>query len=443
MKKVFPLAILFLFSFVFVFAGTCDDDQTIMRLYQSSNSHVSFWNESVADYTFEICYDEIFGEKYIGANPHQCTDSNRVFSLYNTSNSHASEINDVYYTEDVCYGDLVCEYDTTAGSGCANNGEVIARMYSDYNSHVSSSSDVGYTIKVCCASSSIYWADMSGNLITQADAGDTVQMIYKGGTAGDMIIKEKDIIGDDDIRIVSGELKDGLVIGFWEITDGDLLKTTDYGDFYFEINGEKSESLEVLLNGDDDPTNVNLTSPSCGSYYDKDTNLSISISISDDDDLINGSLKIGKDVIETFQNGDHVFNHVFDSPGDFSVVLETTGGRGGKSRDISNIMILDKDVGGYIDGEYVAACILKPFDYSEIKESVVDFDASTTRGINVTGGVLKVLKPEDGAVFSWYWNFRPEDRDRILEDTSNPFAYKFTKVFPIAGINSAHLRVEI
>ena len=65
-----------------VSAASCDDNQTIMRLYQDSNSHVSFWNESVGDYLEEICYNDIFGSNYNGADPHTCTGANRVLSLF-------------------------------------------------------------------------------------------------------------------------------------------------------------------------------------------------------------------------------------------------------------------------------------------------------------------------------------------------------------------------
>ncbi len=53
--------VFFMLSISFVAAAACNDDQTIMRLYSTSNSHVSVWNQNVADYTNEICYDDIFG----------------------------------------------------------------------------------------------------------------------------------------------------------------------------------------------------------------------------------------------------------------------------------------------------------------------------------------------------------------------------------------------
>ena len=432
---------LFLLSIGFVFAGSCSDDQTIMRLSSPANSHVSFWNQNAGTYLEEICYNDIFGEDYNVADPHVCTGTNRVLTLYSESNSHASTTKDATYTKDVCYGDLECVYDSSAGSGCSNDGEIVARMYQVYNSHVAYASDVVYGVKVCCVSAGTYWADMYGNIITEAQFGDTVQLISRGDVAGDMTIKENDPLQNDLIRIVSGEVVGDNVVGVWTITSGDLDKTSDYDGFYFEVNGEESGYLTISLNGDDDDIDVNIISPICGSYYDNGANISVSIFAGDGDDLVNGEVKINGEVVNSFENGIISFNHVFDS-GNSQVLVEATNERGGRFRTISNIMILKKSGSVYVDGEYVAACMFEPKDFSNIDGSVVNFDASTTRGIRVVDGVMDILVPSEGDVFSWYWNFMPENVDRVIEGTTDSFAYRFTAGFPIAGNNWATLRVE-
>ena len=97
---------------------------------------------------------------------------------------------------------------------------------------------------------------------------------------------------------------------------------------------------------------------------------------------------------------------------------------------------------GYVDGSYIAACIIKPEDFSDIPGSVVEFDASTTRGVRVVGGSVELLVPGEDA-FSWYWMFYPEEIARNFVNSVDPLAYKFTAEFSVAGDNSASLRVEV
>ncbi len=433
--------IFILFSFSLA-AASCDDSQTIMRLYSPTNSHVSAWDTNVADYTEEICYNDIFGFDYDGASPHDCNEFNRILSLYSPSNSHASEITDANYDYEVCYGDLNCVYDTSSGDSCAGDGEVVARLYSSSNTHISTASDSNYPIKVCCvASDLVYWADMNGNKITEADYQDVVQLIGKGMGSGDFEIKEDDLIGSDDIKTVSGESIGVNWVGNWVIGSDDLDKTNDYDNFYFDISGEESDELIINTNGNDDPMSVDILSPICGMHYDEGDDIVISVMASDADDIITGTVKINGNEVN-FTNGGVSFNQLLDVSGNVQVVVEASNTRGERSRIISNIMVLDKQAGNYIDGEYVAACIDKPKDFTNIPGSSVEFDASTTRGVSVVGGVVDELIPGEDE-FSWYWVFYPEDISRNLINTTDEIAYKFTANFPIAGDNSASLRVEI
>ncbi|MCK4650488.1 hypothetical protein KAT36_04635, partial [Candidatus Pacearchaeota archaeon] len=212
MRKEIVMGFLFLMSFSFVMAGSCDDDQTIMRLYSETNSHVSAWDQNVGSYVEEICYDEIFGLAYSGGSPHDCTGANRVLSLHDVKNSHAASVTDSDYNYEVCYGDLSCVYDESVGSECSNDGEIVARMYSKYNSHVSGVSDTNYGVKICCnaAGAGVYWADMNGNKISEADFGDSVWMIMTGASSvHNFEIFEEDALVNDEIRTVMGSIIDG------------------------------------------------------------------------------------------------------------------------------------------------------------------------------------------------------------------------------------------
>ena len=439
-----------LFFFSLVSSASCYDNQTIMRLYSSSNSHVSAWNESVSDYVYEICYDDIFGVDYVGSDVHSCSGTNRVLSLYDSSNSHASEVTDINYNYEVCYGNLSCIYDDSVVDSCGNGGEIVAKMYSSSNSHVSDVSDANYPIKICCVDSvvvmDVYWADANGNKITEADFGDTVKLIAKGVDGGTFRIREEDTsrIFDDFIRHVVGESVGSDLVGVWTIKSEDMDKTAkdDYDKFYFSINGVESDYLAIDKHGKNDPMAISIVSPVCGDYYDEGDSFNIVVKAGDFDDVLVGTVNVDGQLVGEFSNGGVSLIETFDSIGTAQVVVDGWNSRGEKKRLISNVMVLDMEGASYVDGDYVAACIDKPEDASNIPGSVVEFDASTTRGIRIVDGVIDELVPGED-VFSWYWTFYPEKITRNFINSEDSFAYDFTAQFSVAGRNSALLKVEV
>jgi len=346
-----------------------------------------------------------------------------------------------------------------------------------------------------------HWEDMERNKISRADLGDTVYMIIAEIPGfSSFEIFEEDALGSNQIKIISGDIDDNNLIGVWTITEEDLEATSDYDSFKFMVSDVISENLRINVDfgydsdGDGlsdeeeaeigtDPNNpdtdgdgfsdgeevrkgtdpldpndhpmpgyidpdsrmdITIDNPNCGSYFDKGENVVINIVAEDDDDVISGTISIDEVVVETFSNGETSFNKVFDSPGNSQVVVEGVNSKGEVAKVISNIMILDKNIGGsYIDDEYVAACITKPKYFSNIGGSIVEFDASATRAIRVTSGVVDLLVPEEGDTFSWYWRFLPENIAREFVDSSDSVAYRFAAEFPVVGENSATLRVEI
>lgn len=289
-----------------------------------------------------------------------------------------------------------------------------------------------------------YWADMNGNEITNADFGDAVQMIAEDIGVGTFNIKEGDFFsGDDDIRDVVGLAKGEDLVGVWTIVSEDLDKTDDYGEFYFEIDGRQSGNLEISTDEDDYPISISiLGNTECGSYFDEGSASDIVITANDPDSVIIGTVSIYDKVVE-FSNGGGVFNQLFDTPGNVQIIVEASAfGGDDKKKLISNIMVLDKENGAYVDASYVAACISSPEYLSDIPGSIVDFDASDTRGIRVTNGVIDELFPGIDE-FSWFWTFYPEDFKRNFIDSVDSFAYIFTAEFPIPGVNTAELVVEV
>jgi len=444
--------VLVLFGLSFISAGSCYDNQTIMRLYSSSNSHVSTWNESISSYLEETCYDDVFGQVYTNIDPHVCTSANRVLSLSNTSNAHASNVTGAGYDVEVCYGDLDCVYDTGVDASCSNDGEIVARMFSGFNTHISNASDGNYPVKVCCVSPSasgrVYWSNMDGEEISQSNITKKVKLIAEGVSSGTFVIWDEDAFFPDEIREIEGVSIDSDLVGIWEITQSDYDRADDIGEdfeqFYFEIN-EKNSSYLSIGDEEDDPIIIDIISPGCGEYYDEGDALNITITAYDADDEIVGTVTFG-DQVFPFTNGVTSFLVDLDFYGSFQILVEASNGHE-SVRIIDNIMILGKTADVYVDGEYVAACITEPKDLSRIDGTVVNFSASATRGMRVVDGFRYLLVPDHEDLFAWNWTFSSpgvDDSYANFPDTVYDIeAYNFTRRFFSPGDNSASLIVSV
>jgi len=252
-----------------------DKSQIILSLYSPTNSHVGLWDSTVYQTTlpavcegisvdcstkttpaecqavalcptppcckwydardvkkhpaYDIYYDEIFGYPYDPsvADPHVCTGDNKVLELFQDINSHAQKNEgSLPYVEKVCYGDLDCQT-TKDPANCPAGYKTVVRLYQEENSHVSEAADTNYPYKICCktnyipTTNQIHWANMKGDLITEADIGDTVLMIYenKAGQSFSFNIKEADNLFDDDIDTVSTTFDYGSHLAAkWTIT---------------------------------------------------------------------------------------------------------------------------------------------------------------------------------------------------------------------------------
>ena len=440
MKKGMLVLFVGIFMIGIVSAAICDDNQTIMKLYQQNNSHGALWNDT--NYNWDICYGGA-----VPATPHPtCDDDNSFLWLYSADNSHASTTKTDYYATGVCYGDLECSVEVISdGSNCSDGSEPILSLYSQTNSHMAAGNYDGYDVKICCGASEIYWADANGVEITQADEvniGDTIQAVVTNTGAGTFTIKDAAWV-DETARDIVGDGSSGDLIGKWMITQADLYNAGGKDNIYFIVDGDgDNPSDEISINGtyDDSPMDVTIVSPACGNHSDKGSNLVIEVTATDEDDFINGTVSINGVVKDTFVNGGVSFSYDFSLPGNYQIVAEAVNTREKRARHISNIMIVDRDNDG---SKYVAACILKPKDFSDMEESTVEFDASTTRGVEIVGGVASVVTPVASPTsFSWYWRFLPDDVVREFVKSSELKAYRFNVTFPIAGDNSANLRVE-
>ena len=259
----------------------------------------------------------------------------------------------------------------------------------------------------------------------------------------------EDDLADDDIRVgdeaIGGFIEDGKYVAYWTITPRDFaIGAANVADgegydteFYFKVDGEDSGDLNVDRVHDNSPMGVRLVSPECGANFSVDEDVEINVSASDADDYINGTVSINGVVNRTFSNGGVVFDYSFDSDGSYQIVVDAVNSRGKRLQDVANVMVLGSD------GVYLAACISSPEDFSNIEDSFVHFDTSTTRAVVVVNGSVSEFTPIDNPKrFSWYWRFLPEDVVYEFVKREDPLAYNFSVEFPVAGGNSASLRVE-
>jgi cysteine-rich repeat protein len=363
------------------------------------------------------------GDGIVFLRKEQCDDGNKVSGDGCSSTCRTESYNDDFCGDGVLWvGEEECDDgNRISGDGCSSG----------------------------CLDSANYWANADGVPISSANVGDTVKLIAEYVDSASFRVRERDggVNPDDNILDVAGASKGSMVVGTWVISESDLEKTNDYDDFYFRINGvsgSNSGSLFISEDEDDDPMKIKIVSPVCGEYFREGEEVFIDITAEDPDDIIEGTLRFDG-VEREFSNGGIAFPWTFDVTGSIQIVAEGITGRGRK-RAISNVMVLDVVSGSLVEGsEYIAACITKPEDFGKFGGSVIEFDASTTRGVRVSNGAPNLLIPGRDA-FSWYWTFRapgvPDITNNVLNSVERS-AFNFNATFPISGDNSARLRVEI
>ncbi|MBU2576713.1 MAG: LamG domain-containing protein [Nanoarchaeota archaeon] len=426
-------------------------DQTIMKLSQQNNSHGALWDDT--NYDWDICYDGP-----APGIPHPtCTAENSFLWLSSASNAHASLTESVDYPIGVCYGNLVCHavQDPTA---CGAGETAIVRLFEETNSHLSDVEDTDYPWKICCSlGSQVRWEDMDGVTITESKVGKMVRMVQTNTLSGDFEIKDQDGDtrgdNDDDIRtadvggVIVGTEQNGDLVGVWKITQAnfDLVKVD--GDLanggieaYFIVNSEESLNLNISEGGVDEPMNVTLDSPPCGEDFILGSTTYINVSASDPDDLIIGNVSIDGINVMNFSNGGGSILHTWDWSGNVQVELFAVNSRGYRRRVVTSVMIVDDNP--EVDANYVAACITKPADFSDIDSNNVRFDASTSRGLKCTNG-NNCGTPIDYTGLWFSWRFSDGLVNLNHDGATEPESYKFFKNFIQAGRNWAELDVEI
>jgi len=287
------------------------------------------------------------------------------------------------------------------------------------------------------------WQDLSGTVITNANIGNTVFMVYKGGKDSvdqPFSIYEKDgwLNPDDAITDITGIVQTPDLIGIWTITQADLDKTNNYKHFRFSINGKESGPLEISLTPSNNPPTITDIFPPCGYNTTTETKEEISFNVSDSYDFVKGSVTINGIIAYSFPEsvgGIHTFPYTFNQPGT-SVIIFYAENSGGQNVSIqSNIIVIDTS----IDGDYIASCIKSPENFEHITTGLINFDASTTTAIkhNATGST-----PIDFSELLFKWTFS-DGSTHPNHDGADPFSWNFTKIIRDFGKNSVTLEVEL
>ncbi len=365
----------FLLVSVFLIGGVsadeqCDDDQTILRLFSNSNSHASLWSDTNAQ--IAVCYENIFGGKYTGREPHQCSaangnkPSNFVVSLTSNNNAHVNKD----YSDNginICYGDLAC----SVKSQCSLNEREIMVLSSESNAHVDIGA--GNNLKVCCSSAReprniVYWANGRGQRIASSNKGKTVWLIartsFPANTEVKFEIKERDSINDDDILVGNDALSANTEVGglakvSWTITDNDIEKAKsaindedkekDEVEFYFEARAtgfnKESMNLIVNINPSVSPPIACIGKPEHRQIYFKDQDIVFESCSTDSDGLIEET----KWIIEEEPNAQVADNkYKFASPGQKTITLKVTDDGGQSAEAQIAILIIGKTSNGLL-----------------------------------------------------------------------------------------------
>lgn len=149
-------------------SSTCPDNQTIMRLYQSNNSHVAVWNWST---NLGICVDDGIPSNECNGLPQQdcgniigclwdvdsnlCASNPGLFSCSNIQDSNLcvpagcswSTTGSAIYKYPICYKDIF-GIDGDGNHNCNGNNRVLS-LNDLSNSHASVSHDSNYSTDVC------------------------------------------------------------------------------------------------------------------------------------------------------------------------------------------------------------------------------------------------------------------------------------------------------
>jgi len=391
MKKRVLSSLVFLLSLImfssFVFAA-CTADQRIMKLSAGTNAHGEIYS---GIYSIEICFNEVFGYSYTGADPHLCTGTNKVVGLSANSNAHGEIPSLSNYLVDVCYGNLECSVRTT----CNADENLIVSLSANTNAHFAN--DASYSTQICCKDGvgleQAQWADMTGNLIDTADINDRVKLIVRGDFEGEDINFSiyRDVVLWFDEEVSAQGSDEGFTT--W--------RADETGTYYFEATivstGEVLTSGPLEVVGPEDNANpvANILTPELGEIFLVNENVEFTQDSYDVDDFIDYAWDIGDASLlsgsiihgSTRDYANYSITHSYSNTGQKNIFLAVRDERTGRDTDRTSILVIDLNV----DGKYIFAHIKEPEWGISVYGKNVNFNASTTYAVEVLGGQISCI----------------------------------------------------
>ncbi len=324
---------------------------------------------TITPYSTKICFNEIFENNYLGANPNQCTGTNKVVRISGTTNAHLEDPTQTTqgYT-DVCYGNLVCTPRTL--QNCQNYEQLVMKLYTNKNSHATTASGTA-PINICCritsnVTSGPHWENFAGQEITNTSIGSTVKLIVPGIDL-DKVLINYTIQKKTTFWLFFTTWREAATIS----TKGVATWTpTGLGVYKFLVQvpqKEAQESPELTVSGEGQniPPTVSIISIIDGGIYFLDNTLNFTQNASDTDDpQLTYLWNFGDGTTSTNANE----MHKYQTPGQKTIVLKVTDSRGAIAEAKVDILI--------VNSSYALAYISKPTYNQLISGLSVTFDAS-------------------------------------------------------------------
>ncbi|MGD9275985.1 MAG: hypothetical protein PVJ67_02335 [Candidatus Pacearchaeota archaeon] len=271
---------------------SCAPENTVLKLSDTTNAHAEVYDG--ANYNYFLCCN------FTGN--HTQDGNNKIFGLSSSTNAHAEIPSLTNYATNVYFGDLECS--SNSGSCPAGYDIPMLSLSSTTNAHLSDFAT--YPIKVCCrqrcvanctgkecgddgcggtcppgcaaeevcnlngrcVSGEIYWGSPNDpryavSYLEVVPGVTQVALVVKNvdppsGTVSFEIFEDDPYIpfisDDDEIRTGSDALigdvdSNGTSIVYWTITQDDLSKTSDLGEFFFEVDSRQSNDLALTISG--------------------------------------------------------------------------------------------------------------------------------------------------------------------------------------------------
>jgi len=337
------MVVVLLVSLVSAATNTChDSSQKIIALSDDTNAHGELWNQN--SYGYDICYDEIFGQNFTGANPHEPLniDKNCLLSLTVVTNAHAGSMGD--YATKVCYGDLDCQMKS---GNCGAEEIAIMSLSNPTNAHLGKADQ--YTYKICCKTPKPRWENYNGNVLTDAGLGWKINLVYESTTLVDGEEIDFQVYDDEGLHWGNPGMFDKLIMELkatanngrveigWEISQQDLDKADDLDTFFIWVRDRRSDYLTINPNSINTNPVSNITGPVEGGVYYVNQNIIFSHNSFDTEGPVTVEWDIGDTLSDNTLDS---FTHSYTTAGQNIVKLKVMDIKGVEGEDEIVILVV-------------------------------------------------------------------------------------------------------